>query len=301
MLIRDIYKHKFPVISFEIFPPKKEYPVSSIYKTIEELKDLNPDFISVTYGAGGGTKDRTIEIASLVKNKYGIEALAHLTCVSATKEDVNFIIDRLNKNNVFNILALRGDIPEDFTFDASVNYQYASDLVTHISSKQSCSIGAAAYPEKHIQSDSLEQDVLRLKEKVDCGVDFLISQLFFNNELFYDYMDLLCKHNIKLPISAGIMPVLNKNQIHRIVSLSGASLPKKFKRILEKYGEQPEAIKEAGIAYATEQIIDLLSWGVSGIHLYTMNKPEAARKIIENIKEIRVVLEKNQAAVPIRA
>lgn len=293
MLIKNIFESKKPVISFEIFPPKKDTPIDTIYETIADLKDLKPDFISVTYGAGGSTQDKTVEIASIVKNKYNIEALAHLTCVSLTESKLQTFIKQLTSNNVHNIMALRGDLPD--TFDAALleesPYKYASDLVKAIRSNTEISIGGACYPEGHFESKTLEADVDNLKIKVDNGADFLITQLFFDNELFYKFKDLAYKKGINIPISAGIMPVTNKKQIERMITLSGASLPAKFSRIMARYENNPEALKEAGIAYATEQIIDLLSSGIDGIHLYTMNRPETCRKIINNITSIRNALE----------
>lgn len=287
MLIKDVFKQKETVISFEIFPPKVDFPIETVYETINELKDLNPDFISVTYGSGGGNSDRTVEIASLVKNKYGIECLAHLTCISSTFNATREILRLLKETGIDNILALRGDIPNGFEKNSDMTFAYAKDLVKTIVSNGSFCIGAAAYPEGHMECRDLDKDILHLKEKVDAGVDFLITQLFFDNELFYNFIDKAVKAGINIPISAGIMPVLNKNQIHRITQLSGASLTPKFVRMLDKYENNPDALKEAGIAYATEQIIDLLSWGIDGIHLYTMNKAEVARRIVYNISDIR--------------
>jgi methylenetetrahydrofolate reductase (NADPH) len=292
MYIKDIFSGKKPVISFEIFPPKKDSPLETIYKTIEGLKDLKPDFISVTYGAGGSTTNRTVEIASLIKHQYGMEALAHLTCIAATKGEIEGILQRLKNNGIENILALRGDLPQDpdFKFPDPLHYQYAKDLILHIRSHGNFSVGAACYPEGHLECDDLAKDLSYLKQKVDTGVDFLITQLFFDNEIFYNFMDRMTKTNINVPVTAGIMPVLNKKQIERITSLCKASLTKKFIRIMERYEHNPEALKEAGIAYATEQIIDLLSSGVDGIHIYTMNRPEVTRKIVENISTIRSVI-----------
>lgn len=292
MLIKDIYSKKKPVISFEIFPPKKDYPIESIYNTIEALKDLKPDYMSVTYGAGGSSKDRTVEIASTIKNKYNIEALAHLTCVSSTKNEIDEILTTLRDHNVENILAMRGDIPKDpdFDFPDPLHFKYAKDLIDRIKTTENFSIGAACYPEGHIEAKSKSDDLKFLKEKVDSSVDFLISQLFFDNELFFQFMEKLDLMGINVPVSAGILPVLNVNQINRIVELSGCSIPPKLKRILDKYEHNKEALKEAGTAYATEQIIDLLSWGIDGIHIYTMNKPETTREIISNISKIRKVL-----------
>ncbi|HKK96270.1 MAG TPA: methylenetetrahydrofolate reductase [NAD(P)H] [Anaerovoracaceae bacterium] len=292
MLIKDIYKSKKPVVSFEIFPPKKDYPVESIYNTIKSLSDLNPDFISVTYGAGGSSKDRTVEIASTIKNKYGIESLAHLTCVSSTKNEIDEVLKDLKEKNIENILAMRGDMPSDpdFDFPNPLQFQYAKDLICRISDTNCFSIGAACYPEGHVEASSKSEDLKYLKDKVDNSVDFLITQLFFDNDLFYQFMEKLYLMGIKTPVSAGILPVLNVNQMNKIVQLSGCSVPPKLKRMLDKYEHNPEALKEAGTAYATEQIIDLLSWGIDGVHIYTMNKPEVAREIISNTSKIRKAL-----------
>lgn len=284
---------KKPVISFEIFPPKKDDPIDTIYDTIEALKDLKPDFISVTYGAGGSSRDKTVEIASTIKNRYYIEALAHLTCVTLTEEKLESFVQELKSNNVHNIMALRGDLPEGYTDNLVKDnqFKYASDLIEKIRKEGTFGIGGACYPEGHLESTNLEADIENLKRKVDNGADFLVTQLFFDNELFYRFKDLACKKGINIPITAGIMPVTNKKQIERIVSLSGATLPAKFIRIMEKYKNSPQALREAGIVYATEQIVDLLSWGVDGIHLYTMNRPETCRRIIQSISSIRNTLE----------
>lgn len=289
MLIKEIYALKKPVISLEIFPPKKDSPIETIYTALDGLVDLKPDFISVTYGAGGSTTNRTVEIASLVKNKYGIEALAHLTCITATKKEIDDILVSLQEKGIENILPLRGDLPADpdFVFPDPLHFRYARDLVAHIRPKGPFSLGGACYPEGHPETAISGMDIVYLKEKVEAGLDFLITQLFFDNEVFYRFMDELVRSGIKIPVSAGIMPVLNRKQIERMLSFTRASLPSKFSRIMEKYEHNPEALKEAGIVYATEQIIDLLSWGIDGIHLYTMNRPEVARKIIGNISAIR--------------
>ncbi len=292
MYIKELFTRKKPVISLEIFPPKKESPIEVIYDTIQGLKDLRPDFISVTYGAGGSSTERTVEISSLLKNTYGIEALAHLTCIAATKEQISSIVTQLEELGINNILALRGDLPADpdFKFPDPLHFRYARDLIIYLREHSSACIGGACYPEGHIESPSLDQDLQHLQEKVEAGVDFLITQLFFDNDLLYNFLEKLRAKGIKVPVSAGIMPVLNRKQIERMTALSGASLPKKFRRIMEKYEYNPEALKEAGIAYVTEQIIDLLSWGIDGVHLYTMNRPEVARRIIGNISCIRSYL-----------
>ena len=289
MLIKEAYASKKPVLSLEIFPPKKDSPIETIYHTLEGLKDLKPHYISVTYGAGGSTTTRTVEIAAMIKRQYGIEALAHLTCITATKTEITEILRQLQKNGIENILALRGDLPQDpqFKFPDPLHFRYAKDLIGKIRKDWNFSVGAACYPEGHPECDDIRTDIQNLKEKIEAGADFLITQLFFDNDKFYVFMDMLKKYGIEAPVSAGIMPVLNKNQIVRMVALSRATMPRKFTRIMERYEYNPEALKEAGIAYATEQIIDLISWGIDGIHIYTMNRPEVARKIIGNISAIR--------------
>lgn len=289
MKIKELYDVKKTVISLEIFPPKLTSPVETVFSTLDELKDINPDFISVTYGAGGKAKDRTVEIASKIKNEYHIESLAHLTCISATKEQINDTLKELRSNGIENVLAMRGDLPEDpdFEFPDPLHYEYAADLIRQVKGEGDFCIGAACYPEGHVDCESKIQDIKYLRDKVAMGADFLISQLFFDNELFYRFMEEIDLAGIDLPVSAGIMPVLNKNQIVRISKLAGCQLPPKFVRILDRYEDNPAALKEAGEAYAIEQIIDLMAWGVRGIHLYTMNKPDTAQRIIGNIENIR--------------
>lgn len=289
MKIKDIFETKRTVISLEIFPPKWDSPIESVFKTLDELKDINPDFISVTYGAGGKAKDRTVEIASKIKNEYNIESLAHLTCISSTKQQIRESFEEIRRNNIENILAMRGDIPEnpDFEFADPPHYRYAADLIKEIKEEGDFCIGAACYPEGHVDCESKVKDVKHLRDKVSVGVDFLITQLFFDNELFFRFMEEIDLAGINVPVSAGIMPILNKNQITRMTKLSGCHLPKKMERILDRYEHNPAALKEAGEAYAIEQIIDLMAWGVRGIHLYTMNKPDTAKRIIGNIENIR--------------
>ncbi len=289
MKIKELYETKKTVISLEIFPPKLDSPVETVFKTLDELKDINPDFISVTYGAGGKAKDRTVEIASKIKNEYKIESLAHLTCISATKKQIRETFEEMRRNNIENILAMRGDIPEDpdFDFPNPLQYEHASDLIREVRAEGDFCIGAASYPEGHVDCESKAKDIKYLREKALMGADFLITQLFFDNELFYRFMEEVDIAGISLPVSAGIMPVLNKNQIIRITKLAGCNIPPKFRRILDRYEDNPAALKEAGEAYAIEQIIDLMAWGVRGIHLYTMNKPDTAKRIIGNIENIR--------------
>ena len=285
MNINNLFNEKKVVFSFEIFPPKQESNIDTIYNTLEELKGLSPDFISVTYGAGGSlSKNMTCEISSIIKNKYKIEPLAHLTCINSTKEQVDKILNDLKKEGIENVLALRGDIPIDF--DGKSDFKYASDLIKHIKLRNDFNIVGACYPEGHLDSKSYEDDLINLKKKQEAGATHLISQLFFDNEYFYNFLEQKEKYGISIPIQAGIMPVINTKQIKRIVSLCGAKVPIKFIKIMNKYEYNPEALRDAGIAYATEQVIDLISTGVQGIHLYTMNNPYVAKKISESISSI---------------
>lgn len=291
MKIKSLYAQKKPVISFEVFPPKKDYPLEKIKDVLFRFKALKPDFISVTYGALGSTQENTLEIAEYIQNTLGIEALAHLTCIHAGPEEITSLLNGFKAKNIDNILAMRGDIPEHHQIDKT-RFRYAKDLTAFIKTTQPdvFSIGGACYPEGHIECKDRVKDILYLKEKVRSGVDFLISQLFFDNNLYYDFLEKLALAGIQVPVSAGIMPVVNFAQMTRIASLTGCSLPAKFKRILDKYEHNPEALREAGMVYATEQVIDLLSWGVDGIHLYTMNQFEVASRIMNSIGEIRSYL-----------
>ena len=285
MKISSLFNKGNTVFSFEVFPPKKTSPIETIYNTLDELKDLSPDFISVTYGAGGNLSDSsTCDIASIIKNKYKIEPVAHLTCVSCSKDDIDSILLQFKENNIENILALRGDINPDFP--PKNDFKYASELITYIKSKGGFDLSGACYPEVHLEASSKVEDVLNLKKKVDAGAEHLISQLFFDNNVFYDFVEKSKIAGINVPIEAGIMPVVSKNQIERMVSMCGASLPAKFTKIMQRYEHNPEALRDAGIAYAVDQIVDLVSNGVDGIHLYTMNNPYIARKISESVSSI---------------
>ncbi len=284
MKTSEIFRNK-TVLSFEVFPPKKTAPIETIYNTLDELKNLSPDFISVTYGAGGSlNSSSTIEIASAIKNRYGIESIAHLPCINLSKEEVLSVLDKLKENCIENILALRGDISPDYPIKN--DFKHASDLVSFIREHGDFNIIGACYPEGHPESKNLIDDIINLKRKVDSGTNQLVSQLFFDNDKFYSFLERARCAGITVPIEAGIMPVLNKKQIERMVSLSNATLPKKFVTMMEKYEDKPEAIRDAGIAYAVDQIVDLISQGVDGIHLYTMNNAYVAQKISEAVKSI---------------
>jgi methylenetetrahydrofolate reductase (NADPH) len=284
MKIKELFKQKQPTISFEVFPPNKIYTLEKVYEVIDELSLLKPDFMSVTYGAGGSTRRNTVDIASKIKNINNIEALAHLTCIGATKKEIDEILKDLNKNNIENIMALRGDIPQECENKIG-EFSHANDLIKYIKEYGDFSIGGAFYPEGHQETNDL-LDLFNLKTKVDSGTDFLISQIFFENEKFYEFKEKLGKLNIKTPLIAGIMPITNGKQIRRITSMCGCSIPEKLKKILDRYEDNPIAMREAGIAYAMEQIIELISDDVAGIHIYTMNRVEASKKIMENIGNI---------------
>ncbi len=285
MKVKSLYGQGKTVFSFEVFPPKKTTPIESIYATLDKLTALKPDYISVTYGAGGNLADKsTIELASTIKNKYGVESMAHLTCVNSSRDDVLVLLDEMKKNNIENILALRGDIRPDA--EPKHDFHYANELIEFIRANGDFDISAACYPECHVDADNMIDDIRHLKNKVDTGVSELISQLFFDNGCFYDFMEKIRIAGINVPVTAGIMPVTNKNQIERMVTMCGASLPQKFVRMIQRYESKPEALVDAGIAYAVDQIVDLISNGVEGIHLYTMNNPYIAEKIAASVRSL---------------
>ncbi|MBQ8349821.1 MAG: methylenetetrahydrofolate reductase [Ruminococcus sp.] len=283
MRIKDIFDKK-TVFSFEVFPPKKTSSIDTIYKTIDELHDLEPDFISVTYSAGGsGNGGLACEIASRIK-ETGITPVIHLPCINYTREEISTTLDEIKSRGIENILALRGDINPDIP--QKHDFLHASDLITFIKSKGDFDIAGACYPEGHPDAENLVEDIMNLRKKVEAGADHLISQLFFDNDCFYEFREKTILAGINVPIEAGIMPVVNKNQIERMVTTCGASLPKKFVKIMQKYEHNPEALRDAGIAYAVNQIIDLAANGVDGIHLYTMNNAYVARKISEAVSGV---------------
>lgn len=285
MQIASLFGQNRTILSLEVFPPKKTSSIDTIYKTLDNLKDVQPDFISVTYGAGGNAGDTsTADIASDILHKYKILPLAHLTCVNYTKKDIGQILDILKEKGIKNILALRGDINPDIP--PKKEFTYANELVSYIKDRGGFYISGACYPEGHVDAVDIDKDIENLKLKVDTGAEHLISQLFFDNDIFYGFMDKARGAGIKVPIQAGIMPIINKSQIERMVTLCGASLPSKFTKMMQRFEHSPEAIKEAGIAYAVDQIVDLISQGVDGIHLYTMNNPYVAKRINESIKGI---------------
>jgi methylenetetrahydrofolate reductase (NADPH) len=285
MKIKEFYKGDRPVLSLEIFPPGADYPLESIFTTLDQLTQLAPKFISVTYGAAGSNRARTVEIAARIKKQYGMEALAHLTCVGHTRAEVDTILDSLIAEGVDNIMALRGDLPvddPDFVI-ASQDYHYAVELIRDAKKKYDFGIAAAAYPEGHPESRRLHEDLLYLRQKVNAGVDLLITQLFFDNRVYYDFLEKAQRVAINVPIVPGIMPVLSARQIKRIVYLCGASMPARLLKLVDRYEDNPEAMEKAGIEYASEQIEDLLSCHVPGIHLYTMNKWAQITEVVNNV------------------
>ncbi|MGI6422749.1 MAG: methylenetetrahydrofolate reductase [NAD(P)H] [Syntrophomonadaceae bacterium] len=285
MKIIEFYKmSQKPVLSLEIFPPRASYPVETIFETIEELRDLKMDFISVTYGAGGSTRDRTVDIASSIKKDYGIETLAHLTCMAHSRQEVDSILEILWDRGIRNIMALRGDLPLDEEGIDSIKreYHYAFELIEDARKKADFGIAAAAYPEGHPECEKLKEDLLYLKQKVDAGVDVLVTQFFFDNRKFYDFIDRGLQIGINCPIVPGIMPVLNAKQIKRMLALSGASIPPALLQLLDKYDTRPDDMEKAGIEYASRQVEDLIKNKVPGIHLYTMNKSRQIKEIAAN-------------------
>lgn len=277
MKTTELFQKK-TVLSYEVFPPKASSPVSTIYDTLEDLRELNPDFISVTYGAGGGKNNlETFKIASSIM-EYGMNAVVHLPCIGLKKEDVLLKLQQLKMMGVENILALRGDLPKDSQIERG-DFQYANELVQFIKENGAFNVIAACYPEGHTEAKSIDQDIENLKRKVDAGAEHLISQLFLKNEYFYRFQEKCELNGIHVPIEAGIMPVTNKKQIERMATLCGATVPEKFITMLDRYEDNKEAMRDAGIAYAVDQIVDLIAHGVQGIHLYTMNQPYIARQI----------------------
>lgn len=266
------------VLSFEVFPPKRSAAVNSIYTTLDALRKLSPDFISVTYGASGTDNCKaTLKIASAIKHDYGTESVAHLPCINQTKETALFQLSRFKEEGIENILALRGDLP-DREFVGG-DFRYASDLVSFIKANGDFNVIGACYPEGHIESGDIISDIRNLKAKVAAGADQLITQLFFDNNYFYRFRERACLAGISVPIQAGIMPVVNKKQIERMVTLCSVNLPKKFVAMMARFENNPEAMRDAGIAYAIDQIVDLITQGADGIHLYTMNNPYVTQKI----------------------
>ena len=289
MKIIELLKDEKLSLSFEVFPPKVDSSFESVKTATEEIAKLKPAFMSVTYGAGGGTSKYTLDIAKNIKDKYDVSSLAHLTCVSSTRETVRQRIEDMKNAGIKNVMALRGDIPEEMMGEDRTkwDYRYAIDLVRELKeSDADFCIGGACYPEIHPESLNQKDDIKYLKEKVDAGCEFLTTQMFFDNNLLYNFLYKIREAGITVPVVAGIMPITNANQVARAISLSGSHVPQRFKSLVDKFGSDPAAMKQAGIAYATDQIIDLFANNVTNVHVYSMNKPDVAQKIQSNLSDI---------------
>lgn len=286
MFIRDMLNNDKVTVSFEVFPPKADSSFDVVKSAIGELNGLHPDYMSVTYGAGGSTSKRTADIASHIQNELGTNALAHLSCIAATRGQISEQLKNLKNAGIENILALRGDIPENGVLPEGMEYHYAWQLVEEIKKVGGFCVGAACYPEGHVECLNKTKDLDYLKQKVDCGCDFLVTQMFFDNNVLYTFLYNALKAGIEIPVTAGIMPVTNSKQISKICSLSGTSLTPKFRAILDKFGDNPAALKQAGIAYTVDQIVDMVSNGIKGIHIYTMNKPDVAKSILNSLSAV---------------
>lgn len=286
MKIKDRLKEDRIHISFEVFPPKTDVGFAKVLQATDRIAELKPDFISVTYGAGGGTSKNTAKIARHIKENLGVESLAHLTCASSTKDEVRSVIDNLKELGIENILALRGDIPNSLSFPSEDRFRHASELVEEIHKNGDFCVGAACYPEGHPECEYSAEDIRFLKEKVDKGVDFLTTQMFFENDIHYNFLYRIREAGITVPVLPGIMPITSAKQIKRSIELSGTVFPRRFLAIADRFGDCPEAMQQAGIAYALDQIIDLLANGVKNIHIYSMNKPEVAETIMSQLSEI---------------
>ena len=289
MKIIDLLKRDTLSLSFEVFPPKTETAFASVRSACEEIARLSPSFMSVTYGAGGGTSRYTLDIAKSIKENHGIPSLEHLTCVSSTRDTVREKIEQIMSAGIENVMALRGDIPEEMkNSDRSEwDYRNAIDLVRELrAANPDFCIGAACYPEVHPESATQKDDIRYLKEKVDAGCDFLTTQMFFDNNLLYNFLYKIREAGITVPVVPGVMPITNANQVERAIKLSGSFMPQRFKSIVDKFGSDPDAMKQAGIAYATDQIIDLYANGITNVHVYSMNKPDVAAKIKANLSDI---------------
>ncbi|MDR2702152.1 MAG: methylenetetrahydrofolate reductase [Spirochaetaceae bacterium] len=285
MKISDILNTGRVTVSCELFPPKHGSGMADAQNVVRETASLRPSFISITYGAGGGTSNHTASLA-VEAQKHGIPALAHLTCVSSDRQTIRGVLSKLAADKIENILALRGDIPNGQSFPTDAQYHHACDLMKEIQSSGDFCVGGACYPEGHPESESLEKDIESLKIKADCGCRFLTTQMFFDNNILYNFLYRLLHHKIDVPVIAGIMPVTDRRQIARICKISGTVLPQRFRAIVDKFSGNSAAMNQAGIAYATEQIIDLIANDVRNIHIYTMNKPDIAGRIMNNLSEI---------------
>lgn len=284
MKITDIITADKPSLSFEVFPPKTSDKLESVEQAVKEIAKLEPSYMSVTYGAGGGTSDYTVKIARELLDE-GITSLAHLTCITSDRSNIKNMLCTLKEQGIENILALRGDIPEGFSRE-NFSYNYASELISEIKDFGGFCVGGACYPENHPESENSAKDIEGLKRKIDAGCEFLTTQMFFDNNILYNFLYRIQRAGISIPVVAGIMPVTNAKQIKKIMSISASALPQRFVRIVDRYGDNPEAMRQAGIAYATEQVVDLFANGINAVHIYSMNNPSVAKGIRDNISEL---------------
>ena len=286
MKISEILAKERVTLSFEVFPPKQDTNYESVEKAAFGVAELKPDYMSVTYGAGGSTRSNTVSIASGIQKQFGIDTIAHLTCVGARKDDIHKVLDEMKAAGIENILALRGDKPKDFVGDPFVDYHYASELVEEIKAYGDFCVGGACYPEGHVDAVNKKEDILNLKKKVDSGCEFLTTQMFFDNNIFFNFLYRIREKGITVPVIPGIMPITRGTQVATAVKLSGTNVPERFRNLVDHFGDNPAAMQQAGIAYATDQIIDLVANGIRHIHVYSMNKPEVAKGIMDNLSEI---------------
>lgn len=288
MRLNDVVKNGKVTLSFEVFPPKQSANYESVYEAAMGVAELRPHYMSVTYGAGGSTRSNTFKIAEDIQNKFNVPTIAHLTCVGASKEDTHAALDAMKAAGIKNVLALRGDRPRDYEGDPFVDFKYATELVREIReySGDEFFIGGACYPEGHPDAFNKAEDIDHLKEKVEAGCDFLTTQMFFDNNIFYNFLYKIKDKGINVPVTAGIMPITRANQVANAIKLSGSNMPERFRNLVDHFGTNPAAMQQAGIAYATDQIIDLIANGVEHVHIYSMNKPEVAEGIMRNLSEI---------------
>lgn len=286
MKIREMLQSDKVTLSFEVFPPKSETNFESVYQAAMDVAALKPSYMSVTYGAGGSTRGNTARIAGDIQRKFGVDTIAHLSCVGATRADIHQSLSELQAAGIENILALRGDKPKNFEGDPFTDFHYASELVEEIKAFGDFCVGGACYPEGHVDACNKKTDILHLKKKVDAGCEYLTTQMFFDNNIYYNFLYRIREAGITVPVIPGIMPITRASQVRTACTLSGTNMPERFRNLVDHFGENPLAMQQAGIAYATDQIIDLIANGVRHIHVYSMNKPEVAAGIQRNLSEI---------------
>ena len=286
MKITEIINNDTPTISFEVFPPKKDTDFVEVERAVLEVAATHPAYMSVTYGAGGSTRDNTVKLASEIQRLFDVPSIAHLTCVGADQGSIHKILDDMKASGIDNVLALRGDRPKDYEGDPFAEYRYASELTEDIKSYGDFCVGGACYPEGYPEDKNKDENIVNLKKKIDAGCEFLTTQMFFDNNIFYNFLYRIRDKDIKVPVIPGIMPITRAAQVKRAIELSGANVPERFINLVDRFGDSPAAMQQSGIIYATDQIIDLLANGVNHIHVYSMNKPEVAKAILANISEI---------------